>query len=362
MAEPNVHKGPWTHRALVHLFTVILTILIYWLLGFVVGDIGSLPGPSYKDLEKRLLDQKLVRKAEDLESQIARAERTIKDQQKRQKLLRDSTNNSQRTMNQLLEIQRLSLRKNVKPTAEEQSVLAESEQLFLSNQKRYQVLNEEIANLNEQLRELQEEQRATEKTLEEQRKPVHEEYKTLIHRHRMKMAALKLSFLLPLLIAAGVLFLRQRYSVYVCLVYALGIASLVKVAVVMHEYFPARYFKYVLIAAALAVVTWILVYLLRMIAAPKMSWLLKQYREAYQSFFCPVCGYPIRRGPLKYMAWNRRSIKAISALPTATAEQEKPYTCPVCATRLYEECESCHAIRHSLLPACDRCGAVKPLQ
>jgi hypothetical protein len=37
----------------------------------------------------------------------------------------------------------------------------------------------------------------------------------------------------------------------------------------------------------------------------------------------------------------------------------KTVPCPMCATKLFEECPSCHAIRHSLLPACEKCGAEK---
>jgi predicted RNA-binding Zn-ribbon protein involved in translation (DUF1610 family) len=96
-----------------------------------------------------------------------------------------------------------------------------------------------------------------------------------------------------------------------------------------------------------------------MIAFPKRDWLLKQYREAYESFLCPICAYPIRRGPLKYMAWTRRSIRKVSLRASAadTGDDAGPYTCPMCATGLFEKCASCSAIRHSLLPACDQCGA-----
>src|SRR5947209_6165691 len=129
-------KGPWTHRFLVHLFTVVLTVLIYWLLGFIVDDIGTWPGPEYSAVEQRMLDQ--------------------------------------------------------------------------------------------------------------QREPVQRDYETLMQRHNLKMAALKLATLAPLLVVAVVLFIRRRGTLYAPLIYAFGIALLVKVALVMHEYFPSRYFKYVL--------------------------------------------------------------------------------------------------------------------
>lgn len=335
-------------------------MLLYWLLGFVIDDIGSLPGPKYEEVEQRLLDQTLVAKSHDLQVKTTDIERRIGEQKVRQEILRDSTANSQRTMNQLLEFQRLALQKDVTPTADAQKALVESEQLFLSNQKQYQQLNDEIATLNAQLQTLQEQRRQLDVTLEEKREPIRREHETLLKRHELKMAAIKLAALTPLLLLALGLFLKFRSSIYVAVIYAFGIALLVKIALVMHEYFPSRYFKYVLILVCLAVVLRILVYLLKMIAFPKRDWLLKQYREAYEAFFCPVCDYPIRRGPLKYMFWSRRSIRKVQIPPMPQSEAEQPYTCPMCGTKLFEECPACHAIRHSLLPACETCGAEKP--
>ena len=356
---PTANKGPWSHRFLVHLFTVILAILIYWLLGFAVRDIGSWPGPSYDDIESRQLDSGLVDQLDALNSKISETAREIDDQKQRQTLLHDSTVNSQRTMNQLLEIQRLSLQKEVAPLAEEQKALAESERLFLANQGRYQRLNEDLARLNEQLRDLEKQNRGLEDTLEEAREPVRKEYDSLVKRHNLIMAAWKLAVLTPLLVIAAFLLMRKRGSIYVPMICAFGIAVLLKVAIVMHEHFPSRYFKYVLILTTIAIAVRILVYLLRMAAFPKKERLLKQYREAYEAFLCPICGYLIRRGPLKYLSWTRRSIRKLPRVSDSPPRIEEAYTCPACSTRLYEECDSCHAIRHSLLPSCDKCGATK---
>jgi hypothetical protein len=353
-------KGPWMHRFLVHLFTVVLTILIYWLLGFIVDDIGTAPGPQYSEVEARLLDQQLLKTSHDLQGKIADVNRQIRDQKGRQEILADSTANSQKTMNQLLEIQKLALQKDVTPGPDELKSLESSKQLFLENQKQYQVLNEEIAHLNNQLQDLEEELRSVEHQLDEGREPVQREWESEVRSHDLKLAFLKLAALAPLLLVAAWLFLKKRAGLYAPLVYAFGIALLVKIAEVMHEYFPTRYFKYVLILACLAAVVRILVYLLTMIAFPKKDWLLKQYREAYEAFFCPVCEYPIRRGPLKFMFWSRRSIRKIQIPPASNHWTDEPYTCPMCATKLFEECPSCHAVRHSLLPACEKCGAEKP--
>lgn len=352
-------QGPWHHRALIWFFSVLLGLLIYWLLGFIVNDIGTWPGPRYEEVEGRLVEPSLRSEAADLERQLETVGRTIGNHEQRQRVLRDSTDNSARTMNQLLEIQRLNLQKGITPGETEQTALRDAQQLFLTNQQQYQQINDQIATLAEQRRSLEEQQREVNRRLETQRQPAREDYQRLYTRHQLKLAALKLSVLVPLLLLAVGLFLKYRSGLYAPAIYALGIATLAKVLVVMHQHFPRRYFKYVLIVAALLLVGRILVYLLKMIAFPKRDWLLKQHREAYEHFFCPVCSYPIRRGPLKHAFWTRRSLKRLAGLTDPAEGAETAYVCPVCSTRLFEECPSCHGIRHSLLPACTRCGTVK---
>jgi hypothetical protein len=352
-------KGPWLHRFLVHLFTVILAVLVYWLLGFVVDDIGSWPGPQYTEVEQRLLPTPLVEQSQQLTDQIGDVEQQMRDQRARQEILAVSTASSQKTMNQLLEMQKLALQNKLQPSSEESKALAESEELFLANQKQNQSLNDDLTRLNGQLQTLQQQRRELDKTLQFEHANVSHEFDRLLQHHQLKMAGIKLAALTPLLIVGLFLFQKQRTSLYAPLIYAFGIALLLKVSLVVHEYFPSRYFKYILIAICLAIVVRILVYLLKMIAFPKRDWLLKQYREAYEAFFCPICEYPIRRGPMKYLFWSRRSIRKLLIPAGSPTTPEEPYTCPMCGTRLFEECTDCHTIRHSLLPACQKCGAEK---
>ena len=77
---------------------------------------------------------------------------------------------------------------------------------------------------------------------------------------------------------------------------------------------------------------------------------------------CPVCEHPIRRGPLQHLFWTRRSLKKLQVPSAGGPTSDQPYICPVCATRLFEECPACKGIRHALLPACQHCGAEKPLE
>lgn len=354
-------RGPWHHRALIWFFSGLLGLLAYWLLGFVVNDIGTLPGPDYREIESRLVTPGLAAQVETLTRQLEDTTRTITEEKARQAVLRDSTDNSARTMNQLLEIQRLNSQRGVTASETEKAALRDAQQLFLTTQKSYQESNDRTAALTEQLRNLETQLRDANRTLETQRGPVNAEYARLASRHQLKLAALKLSVLVPVLVVVVVLFLRRRGSLYAPAVYALGAATLLKVLLVMHAHFPRFYFKYVLIGTSLALVARILVYLIRAAAFPKRDWILRQYREAYEHHFCPICNHPIRRGPLRFAYWTRRSLKRLSIPAGAGNEAEKPYVCPVCATQLFELCPACQGIRHTLLPACAHCGAEKPI-
>lgn len=354
-------KAPWAQRFAVVLFTALAGILVFWLVGFVVDDIGQLKGPELSDVEKRELDPKLVAQAQAIAKEIDAITVAIDDQKSRQALLRDSTASSQQTMNQLLELQKQNAQNNVKPTAAERDVLAKSQSLFIANQARYQALNEDIARRTEEQRRLHERKNGVEARLDAQRERASEKFQVLHRRHRLRVAGLQLLFLIPLLLLAVYLVMRWRTTVYARLVYVSAIAILVKVIEVVHENFPTRYFKYVLLVAALAVVVRVLIYLIRATTSPKMASLLKQYREAYERFLCPICEFPIRRGPLKYRFWDRRSIRKQPASGLTTDAPDEPYVCPSCGSSLFEVCSKCSGVRHSLLLFCDRCGNEKAL-
>lgn len=354
-------KGPWTQRVAVVLFTALTGILVFWLLGFVVEDIEQLKGPQQSEVERRALDPALVTQEQAADKQTALIQVKINDLKARQQLLRDSTTSSQQTMNQLLEMQKLSIQNQVKPTAAEQEVLAESVSLFIANQTRYQQLNEEIAKHSEEQRNLSDSKRGIESRLGVQREKAVNEFERLNRRHRLRVAALQLLFLIPVLLVVVYLVLKWRATMYAPLLYVIGIATLAKVIGVVHENFPSRYFKYVLLVAALAVVIRVLVHLIRATKSPKLASLLKQYREAYERFLCPICEYPIRRGPMKYSFWDRRSIRDLRAPGPPSEVSEEPYSCPSCGSALFERCTNCQTVRHTLLLFCDRCGNEKEL-
>ncbi|MEM7143931.1 MAG: hypothetical protein AAF591_02270 [Verrucomicrobiota bacterium] len=353
-------KGPWLSRMAIHVLTVVVGVLVYWLLGFVVDDIGSIRGPDYREIEKAHLDGALVDRDKALSNEITETKRLVEQQNRKQQLLSQSSKELQKTMDQLLELQRISLEKDLELTAEQSAAFNQSLEVFLSNQENFQSINEEIAALVEAQQDLEEEQRGVQSALDEQRRPAREEYEALSERHRWRLALLKLVVLVPLFVAGVWLVVRLRGHTYFPLVLAFTGATSLKMLVVMHEHFPERWFKYLLILVSLAAAARLLVYFIRSIVAPKRDKLLRQYRDAYEKFLCPVCEYPIRRGPMKYLYWNRRTIKKLR-LPAGAGvgdgEKEERYVCPACQVELYGECGSCGKVRATLLPYCEYCGA-----
>jgi hypothetical protein len=337
--EVQKNKGPWRHRLFVGVFTVVFSVLIVWLLDFAVDDIGRIPGPKRDDIEKRFLDQNLVKQRDSVEKQIEELNRNISAQRERQSLLRDSTGRYEATLRQLLDLQRANAQKGVITGQGQRQALAQSVNLFLSNQQKDQALDEDILRLTDQQRQLEDQKRGIDDKLETQRKSANEEIDRLEQRHQRKLAALKLSLLIPLLAIALFVVAKRRIGIYGPLVYGAGIAILAQTALVIHECFPTRYFKYVLLSAAILAVGYTLVWLLRMLRTPKPSLLLKQYRDAYEAFFCPVCDYPIRRGPRRFLYWTRRSVGKIVFPSVPQQAHDQTYSCPACGSRLFEVCK-----------------------
>jgi len=112
-------------------------------------------------------------------------------------------------------------------------------------------------------------QEQAEQEIEGQRQPAREEFKKLGEKHRLRLAFLQLAILLPILVVAAGVIVKKRSSIYFPLFLSFGAATLIKVALVVHEYFPSKYFKYILIGGLLIVVARLLIYFIRAIAFPK---------------------------------------------------------------------------------------------
>jgi predicted RNA-binding Zn-ribbon protein involved in translation (DUF1610 family) len=358
MGNTERAKGTWLHRFAIRFFTVALAVLFFWLIGFFLEDIRTIKGPDYPTVEKTHLDARLLEKQSLLEKRIAGLTGEIENLAEKQRIIGDSSRSLQQTLSQLIELQKQGLQKNVAFTEKQQLNFSDSLNLFIENQKNYQALSQSITEKVSQKQQLAAERETVSREIEGQRRPAREEFERLMVRHRIRLASIQLVILLPILLLAAALVVKKRGSLYAPLFMALGAASLVRVAFVIHQYFPARVFRYVLTLSLIAVVIRLLVHFIRAVAFPGLPSVAKQYREAYERFLCPVCEYPIRVGPRRFLFWTRRTVNRI-VVPTGQGEKEEIYTCPSCGSRVFEECPSCHKVRHALLPYCTHCGIKK---
>lgn len=358
MSDNKKFKGPWAQRFFIILLSVILGVLFFWLLGFVTKDIGSLRGPDFWKVQAKYVDAELVEKQKSLKESLAVIKEDIGNKQQDQRILKNSTDNLQKTIKQLLSIQKLNIERNIPLPEQQQQILVDSQTTFLENQKKYQALNKQIAELTKQQHQLEKELASVSKEIESQRALAGEEYNGLMAKHRWKVAALKLAVMVPIFLIAAWFFIKKRSGTYWPIVYAAFIAVFVRILLVAHEYFPKKYFKYILLLVIIAIALRLLVYLIKRIVSPKKDWILKQYQEAYDKGVCPICGKPVRIGPLRYAVGGKRR-GLILASQGMEASKQEVYICPSCGTELYQRCDKCNDIRHSLLPFCEHCGNEK---
>lgn len=360
--RPTGRKGPLGHRILVWIFSVGVAVLAFWLLGYLLQDIDRAEGPSYQEMVTERIPQELSDQQQAIEKSIEEGRQRTTEVKEQRRVLGESITGSQQTINQLIDLQKLSMQDDAETLSDqEQSALADSLQSFLQLQQQSQTLSSELVSLNLQTQQQQRDRADTLQKITVASRPLMDDYQKASIRHQWRIAGIKLAILCPFLLLIGFLFLRRSSGTYTPIFYAFAASLIVRVLLVMHDHFPDNVFRYLLIITSLLVATWILIKLLRTIARPSKNWLLKQYREAYAAFICPECEFPIRRGPMRFTAWTRRTLRKSVELTSATdaSEGDVPYTCPCCETTLFETCKQCSKTRPSLLPACDKCGDVK---
>lgn len=354
------HSGPKSLRVLLYAAAVILTFLLLWLWSFLLSDIGAVTRPAWDEVESSIVDEAMENRLEDLDAQSAGVSQKIADLEQSQKLLRDSTNSTRDTMNQLLENQKSLADKNIALSPAEQDAIAQSQKLFLDNQTKYQDLNQELVEQTAEKRRLAEESSNLREELGPYYEKAQERYRELLEKAEMKSAVVQLTLLLPLFLLALWLIVKKRRTTYGILIYPLGISLFLKMMLVVHAYFPSRYFKYLALLGLIAAVVTLMMYLLRMMVRPNPDLVLKRNREAYNSHVCAKCSFPIQKGWLHRAGLAGKRAPRVVEIPVSDKALDlEPYSCPSCGESLYEKCEQCSRVRHALLPYCEHCGGLK---
>jgi len=356
METKRKSKGSRGQQFFFILLGIVLGVLLYWLLDFITRDIGTMRGPDYSVVRNKYIDATTSDRQILLKNQVQNTNRRIKALQEQQRILKDSTTSLQNTINQLLTIQTSSVQKNIEFPEESTQTIRESQTVFLENQKKYEEYNQQMSTLMQQLRDTEDELAVVNGTIAGQEKEAKEEYQQLMDRHRLKVAALKLTFLVPVFLVASYFFQKKRTGIYWPIVWTSFISVFLKMSLVIHEYFPKKYFKYIALLVMMGIVLKILIYLMKRIVSPKKELLIRQYQQHYDKMICPICSKPIRTGLLTFTAGLKHKYVVLSSQNAETVRQG-PYTCPSCGTNLYNKCEKCGQVRHTLLPYCEHCGA-----
>jgi len=349
-------RGTWGVRFFIFVLSVALCVLMYWLLSFIEQDIGRLKAPDRQQIREKYVEASLDLRKKTLNGDINRLNINIKTLHEQLANLKKSTDSLQNTINQLLAIQSQSIEKGTSLPQKSYQTLSKAQSTFLDNQNRNQSLNKQISELTLQRQAKQQELAELVDEIKLLELDFHKEYRQLLHKHRWKVAAIKLTFLLPVFLVFSVIFIKYRTGSYWPLVWAAFISSFIKVAVVAHKYFPQPYFKYIAIFVIIVIVLRLLFYMIKTATAPKKDLLIKQYQQSYDKCLCPVCSKPIRTGPLRYIGGLRRKT-LLQVSSSAAASDQQPYSCPSCGSKLYHKCQSCGNVRHSLLPYCQHCGS-----
>jgi predicted RNA-binding Zn-ribbon protein involved in translation (DUF1610 family) len=358
MSENKKLKGTWVQRFFIIVLGLILGVLLFWLLGFLTDDIGSLRGPDFQQVRARHVDAALDEKLKSLNETLDGLKKNINNRREQQDILKKSTDSLQNTINQLLSIEKQNIEKNLTLSGQQQQILSQSQTMFMENQNKYQDLNEEVFDLTEQQQQLEKERDSVSAQILTQENSARQEYNQLQSRHRLRVAALKLGVMIPLFLISAWFFIKKRSGTFWPIVYAVFIAAFVRISMIVHEYFPREYFKYIALLVIIGIVLKLLICLIKTIVSPKEDKILKRHQEAYDKNICPSCNKPIRIGPLRYIV-NRKKASLVLAGQVEKAPKQEIYTCPKCGTQLYEKCSNCSDIRHSLLPFCEHCGNEK---
>ena len=360
-APSQMKKGTWSVRTGILLSTIFLAVLFYWLLGFATYDIRTIKGPDFGLFIEEKIGKELNDKQESLSAEISRLNMEIRALNEEQTLKSSVSKNMEATLEQLNK-----QIASAKDDAERERLNRTLEE-FLKTQKEYQDLLGRISKSTLDRQALERELTGVQKEIDSRRTDAGQTWSKKIESHRTKLALLELVILIVPLVLAGYLLLRvqkKQGTLIFPVLLAFACAALVRLFFTLYEYLPKIWFKYIAVAAGIVVMIRFLVYLVGLATRPRPDRLLLQYRQAYEKYLCPVCEYPIRVGPLKYLYWTRKSaVKTLAGTQKRQApSMSQPYTCPACGQTLFETCSACGNIRHSLMEHCEHCGARKEVK
>ena len=327
------NTSPQAVRWTIQLCSTALFFLFCWLLNFVLGDIGNVPGPALSEMQTWTVTKEAKDLQASLQEQVSSLDLDLNYQQAIKKGRRDTMDEARATWDQMMAEYRFVVASGQAPGAELTTALDQVRSRYVAAQKMFDAANSEVANLDAQLHKLRTKLASVKNTVRNTRLKTDREHRAASREHRLVAGAWKLALIVPVFLLGAFVRRRKSSSIYRPILTAFAMAGFFQLAVVMFDHFPEGFMKYIAIGTANLVVMITTVRMLRSAASPRPELQHKQRSEAYEKGNCPVCSYNI---------------------PTQRGDT---LICPSCGTGLFEPCGSCSNSRHSLLPYCTHCGA-----
>ena len=359
----------WRTRLAINFFTLIFALLFFLFLGFVIRDLQTLPEPDYVEVTEAyyidsysrgstmsaisFFDPELRAKSNEIRDQIADIRQSISQREQQQKILREGSDDIEKTLDRL----NASI---IESDERAKELAATAWQQLLERREQIITLGNEIFEANTEREKLEAQKTDIDSQLRIHVQAADEHYRKLYRQHRLRVACYQIAVLLPFLLVSLFLLIRCCRSPYFPIYLALGLAAFFRIGYVMFEYFPSEYFKYMLIGSLIVAILSLLIYTIRSVAQPTFDRILKQNRESYERFLCTNCEFPIQIGSRTFLYWMRYTIfKVWSKKETV---EEEVCQCPYCGTSLYEHCSACGKVRHAQLEFCRHCGDKKEIE
>lgn len=355
-------KSPLGLRIFTWFGGVMLAVLLIWLMGMALHDIGSFREVRRDTYEAQQIPREQVDLQRSLQRKIDVIKRKSQSEREQANLKKEQAETAKQTLTSLVQLERADVEKGVPVSEERQAAVNAAQQRLLDAQDAHNKRIESIAALSAEQADLAAQLRDVDADIQKGRNRANQLYYDEMRKLHFQAGMLKILILLPVVAVAGWFFAKKRKTPLAPIAWSVGAAVLWELISVIHMHFPNKLGKYVFLLTAVLVVLRLLMMLIRSAIRPSVNTLVKRYREAYRKAQCPVCGYPmaIGKAPFARMA-QLLATKRFTVAAPAEAGTERPYTCPSCGEPLFEECADCGKLRHSLLPSCTHCGATKEL-
>ena len=144
-----------------------------------------------------------MNEANNLATQLVGVEKRIKRQEEIQGTLQQSMRNAETALTKIADLQRLSIEGGGKPSEVDRQAMENARSRFYTAQDEYESANETITTLNDERHQIKQSIASIDAELRQFKNKSQAEYNDARRSHDLKIASLKLVFVVPLLLLAA---------------------------------------------------------------------------------------------------------------------------------------------------------------